>query len=359
MTSIMLKENRSDLPTMNSLGEVCAQFTRGMLALIREMGSKEAVRLVKAYHKLHPEAAQTKWYPKMFENMDSPEWQQLYVNAEHDGKTGVISISRESYNRDVDAELNRAIDWLKKQKIKRVIVTGDFHFSTQMVGADTNEFFPALTDEKEGYRIAKNWSLTARRLHSEFEISVGFIQGKRCMGGMLELLMHCHYLLASDEVVVAMPEVTLPVVPGMEGCHWSLRKMTAPKRTAFLQMLMDGKPIKARQAVGTLLDFAAPIHEALAMARNIMEKGTAALKLREVQSAPIKGLSLKGVVLSPAADALEEAAREAIWNCAEAACKADLKTAIDIQAKHSAAFMLNKACQKGRVGTEAAKVLRA
>ena len=34
----------------------------------------------------------------------------LYVNAEHNGEVGVITLGRESYNYDVDEELNRAID---------------------------------------------------------------------------------------------------------------------------------------------------------------------------------------------------------------------------------------------------------
>jgi hypothetical protein len=50
----------------------------------------------------------------------------LYVNAEHDSNVGIITISRETYNSDVDAELNRAIDWLKADGIDNVIVTGDF-----------------------------------------------------------------------------------------------------------------------------------------------------------------------------------------------------------------------------------------
>jgi len=73
----------------------------------------------------------------VFEHIEDTEWQQLYVNAEHDGEVGVITISRESLNWDVINELNRAVDWLVAEKIRKVIVTGDFHMSTQMVGADT------------------------------------------------------------------------------------------------------------------------------------------------------------------------------------------------------------------------------
>ena len=161
--------------------------------------------------------------------MDTPEWQQLYVNAEHDGTVGVIT------HRPRELQLRRRRraeprDRLaaRREGIERVIVTGDFHLSTQMVGADTSEFFPALERRRGGRRASPSgWSRTARRLHDEFAISVGFVNGKRCLGGMLELLMHCHYLVAVDDAALGMPEVTLPVVPGMEGCHWPFRKAAA------------------------------------------------------------------------------------------------------------------------------------
>jgi enoyl-CoA hydratase/carnithine racemase len=36
--------------------------------------------------------------------------------------------------------------------------------------------------------------------------------------------MHCHYVVSFDDAKLGMPEVTLPVAPVMEGCHWSFRK---------------------------------------------------------------------------------------------------------------------------------------
>ena len=93
------------------------------------------------------------------------------------------------------------------------IVTGDFHLSTQMIGADTSDFFPALDDVEHGRRFIEAWSATARRLHDEFEVSVAFLQGKRALGGMLELLVHCHYLVSHDGGSFGFPEVGLPVVP--------------------------------------------------------------------------------------------------------------------------------------------------
>ena len=210
MAGLMLHEERAHLSLLNAMGELCAQFRSGVLAVIRRLGAAESVRLVEAYHSLHPEAATAAWHPEVFEKMDAPAWRQLYVNAEHDGTVGVITLGRESYNHDVDAELDRALDWLKAGGIERVILTGDFHLTGQLVGADTTEFFPALENEAAGTAIAASWSRTARRLYDDFEVSVGLVNGKRCLGGMLELLLHCKYVVAAEEAELGMPEVTLP-----------------------------------------------------------------------------------------------------------------------------------------------------
>ena len=355
MTSIMLHEKRGDLVTMNSIGELCAQFTKGILAIIRSYGEAKVLRTIKEYHKLHPEAAKTKWYPEEFKKNNSAEWQQLYVNAEHDGKAGIITIGRESYNSDVNAELNRAIDWLKKEKINRVIVTGDFHFSTQMVGADTNEFFLAIMETKEGTRIAATWSETARRLYSEFEISLGFINGKRCMGGMLELLMHCHYLFAVEDASLAMPEITLPVIPGMEGCHWAIRKAKPADRSKLLKMLLEGKPLKAKETIGWLVDYSDNIENSLKKAWQIMEKGSSVLPMRKVEEKSLGKISFDPKFLTGANGMAE--AKKAISKCIEDSCNAILSEAISIQAEHSAKFMVSALCRKGKVGTEYDKVM--
>ena len=272
MTSLMLHERRADLASLNAIGELCAQFRRGILAVIRDHGAEEAVNTVRAYHLLHPEAAAGAWYPDAFDRIDDADWRQLYVNAEHDGEVGVVTLSRESYNGDVDQELNRALDWLKHEGVDRLILSGDFHLSTQMVGADTNEFFPALESEREGVRIADDWSRTARRLHDDFEVSVGVVDGKRCLGGMLELLIHCHYLLAVESASLGMPEVTLPVVPGMEGCHWPFRKADREHWPRLLEMLLTGRPVRAADAVGWLVDDAGDLEHTLKTAWSLANR---------------------------------------------------------------------------------------
>jgi len=355
MASLMLHERRGHLSHVNAIGELCAQFRKGILARIRGLGAAGAIRRVEAYHRRHPEAAAAGWHPVVFEEIGTPEWQQLYVNAEHDGQAGVVTISRESYNSDVDAELNRALDWLKAEGVGRVILTSDFHISTQMVGADTSEFFPALEKVEEGVRVAATWSATARRLHTDFDVSVGFIGGKRALGGMLELLMHCHYLVAVDDAQVGMPEVTLPVVPGMEGCHWPFRKAPRDQWGRLVELLLGGRPVNAGDALGWLLDAAAPLDEALKTAWSLAT-GAAGIPKRPVLDEALTDLPA-GTSL-PAGGPATEAARRAILETIRGACGVPLSEALDVQARHSAEFMVTKPCRKGAVGAEHQKTMR-
>jgi enoyl-CoA hydratase/carnithine racemase/3-hydroxyacyl-CoA dehydrogenase len=351
MASLMVAEERSHLTQINAIGELCAQFSRGILAVIRDRGADAVIETVERYHRVHPEASASAWHPGVFDRISSPEWQQLYVNAEHDGTVGVISLSRESYNADVDAELNRAIDWLLAEGIDRVIVTGDFHLSTQMVGADTSDFYPAMTDEAAGVAIAAGWSSTARRLHTDFAESVGLINGKRCLGGMLELMTHCHRLVAVDGCRFGMPEVTLPVVPGMEGCHWLFRRAAPEHWPRILAMLLEGRQIKAEDGVGWLLDFAGPLNEALTTAWTMASGGDHAVAKRDLDERPLAGVLDAVPRLDAAADPGMEAGRKAILDTIAAATGATLGEALEIQARHSGGFMVSDACRRGVIGT--------
>jgi enoyl-CoA hydratase/carnithine racemase len=336
---------------------MCAQFTSGVMALARQRGKAEVVRIVEAYHRLHPEAAGQTWHPEAFDAIGEAAWQQLYVNAEHDGHVGVLTISREAYNHDVDRELGQAIDWLRREGIQRVILTGDFHLSTQMVGADTRDFYPALSSVEEGARISATWSRTARRLHDEFETSVAYVAGKRALGGMLELLLHCHYVVAHDGASLGFPEVGLPVVPGMEGCHWPLRKAGAADRARILRMLLTGQAVKAADAVGWLVDWAGSEAEAYGVVWRLASGEEKGLARRTLEPGALADLPAPPPDLPAAGSPSAAAARAAILGCVAAACGAPLAQALEIQARLSAEFMASDTCRRGAVGTEFAKTV--
>lgn len=354
MTSLLLHEKRSQLPQINAIGELCAQFRDGVIALARKYGATEIIEKVEAYHRLFPAAANSPWYPETFEAMETPEWQQLYVNAEYEGDVGVITISRESYNHEVDAELNRAIDWLSTEGVSRLIVTGDFHLSTQMTGADTSDFFPALADHSKGVALSEKWSQTARRLYTDFKTSVGFINGKRCLGGFLELMQHCHYVVAVESADLGMPEVTLPVVPGMEGCHWVFRKTDSDSWGKLLNLLLEGRPVKAKNAVGWLVDYAGPLVDCIKTCW-LIAKADNAMTRRAVNEKRLTGIANELAGIAPAVNPSLQAARKAILDTITASCSVPLSEAISVQAKHSGTFMSSTSCRSGMIGAAFAK----
>jgi enoyl-CoA hydratase/carnithine racemase len=357
MTALMLHEKRGHLSHLNAIGELCAQFRHGAVAMLRELGAAKAKEIVAAYHRQNPAAAKSAWHPEALDHMDSPEWRQLYVNAEHDGQVGVVTISRESYGWDVDRELNRALDWLKAAGIRRVIVTGDFHLSTQMVGADTADFFPALDNVEPGLAITNGWSRTARRLYEDFETSVAFVGGKRCLGGMVELLMHCHYLVAVDDARLGWPEVSLPVVPGMEGCHWPFRRARPEHWPRLTHALLSGETVRARDGVGWLLDAAEPMEQALATAWGLAAGTRKDIARRGLETGPLPGVPTSIPSVPPADDPLVAAGRAGIVACITQSCAKTAVEALPLQARLAAEFLASKACRDGRVGAEYARVM--
>jgi enoyl-CoA hydratase/carnithine racemase len=356
MASIMLHEKRASIPLMNFMGESCALFRKGINVLVREFGADKIISIVEKYHEeLNPEAAKSPWYPEVFDDMDLHEWKQIYVNAEYcfESRVGVITISRERINNDLIEELINAVGWLKAEGCEKVIVTGDFHLSTQMIGADTSEFYLCLEDSDKAYETSRKWSEAARLLHDKFEVSVGFINGKRCLGGMLELMTHCHYVVSVEGAELGFPEVTLPVVPGMEGCHWPFRKTSSDHYKSLVGLLITGKPVKAKFAAGWLIDYAVPMEDALKKVWEIAS-GDHDLPFTEIDELPIGELDIQ--VVGDDTPAKKEAC-EAIVNCINASCNTSLDKALEVQAKHSADFMTSKACKKGDVGKEAKKVM--
>jgi enoyl-CoA hydratase/carnithine racemase len=238
-----------------------------------------------------------------------------------------------------------------------VIVTGDFHLSTQMIGADTSDFYPALDDVDAGAKVSGEWSRTARRLNDDFEVSIGFINGKRCLGGMLELLMHCHYLVAVEGAELGMPEVTLPVVPGMEGCHWMFRKSGSEHWPKAIYLLLSGTPVKAEKTTGWLIDYAGPMVESLQAVWKIASGGDHGFKRRPLAEGILTGVPSEVSGLATPDGELAEAARKAIMDTVQQSCGVALADALAVQTGHSAEFMISKACRKGRIGAEFQKTM--
>ncbi len=164
---------------------------------------------------------------------------------------------------------------------------------------------------------------------------------------MLELLLHCRFLVAVDDSSLGMPEVTLPVIPGMEGCHWPFRRCEAKDWPRLLGLLLNGRPVKAKDAVGWLVDFAGPLDEAIQMAWSLATGTGTGLAERPLVANGLERVAENLPALSPA---VGEAGRKAILETIEASCAAPLAEALEVQARHSGNFMGSKPCHRGVIG---------
>src|SRR5262249_56002621 len=124
--------------------------------------------------------------------------------------------------------------------------------------------------------------------------------GKRGWGGMLEPLIQWHYVVAVDAARFGGPEVSLRVVPGMEACHWPMRRAPRERWPRIVQMLLTGEQVRARDAVGWLIDAAAPMDDAIRITWELVS-GAAKLPRRGLETFALAGVSIDTAGLPAAA----------------------------------------------------------
>jgi enoyl-CoA hydratase/carnithine racemase len=174
---------------------------------------------------------------------------------------------------------------------------------------------------------------------------------------MLELLLHCRYIVAVEGASLGFPEVTLPVMPGMEGCHWPIRKSDPEHWPRILHLLLSGRPVRAGDAVGWLIDYSGPMEDALKTAWELASGGGHGIPERSVETGVLDGVPADVRDLPPADSEGSEIAREAIRACAQDACGSALGDALAVQARHAADFLASPTCRRGMVGAECKRVM--
>ncbi len=141
-------------------------------------------------------------------------------------------------------------------------------------------------------------------------------------------MSHCHYLVAEEDAALGMPEVTLPVVPGMEGCHWLFRKTGEEHWPDLWRVLLEGRAVAAREAVGWLVDYAGPLDESIRMAWKIASGADHGLARRSVAGGGLEAVDRRMPDLDEAGSPSMDLARRAIAECVRESCRADLAEAI-------------------------------
>src|SRR5918995_5379209 len=136
-----------------------------------------------------------------------------------------------------------------------VLVSGKS--DTFIAGADIEEF-TALTTQAEAERLSFEGQEMVNRVEALPKPVVAAIHGA-CLGGGLEMVLACHYRVATDhpKTQLGLPEVQLGLIPGAGGCQRLPRLIGA---RAALDMILTGKSERASKAlrIGLVDEVVAP-----------------------------------------------------------------------------------------------------
>jgi len=149
------------------------------------------------------------------------------------------------FSRAVRSEFAAVLTELEGDASVRAVVIISGKPEMFVAGADINEFV-ALRTAEEATRLSLEGQRLLDRVERFGKPVVAAIHGT-CLGGGLELVLSCHYRVASDhqKTVFGAPEVQLGLLPGAGGCN---RLPRALGLRAALPMILTGKSVPAAKA---------------------------------------------------------------------------------------------------------------
>jgi 3-hydroxyacyl-CoA dehydrogenase/enoyl-CoA hydratase/3-hydroxybutyryl-CoA epimerase len=150
------------------------------------------------------------------------------------------------FSRAVKDEFVATLAALQEDPSVRAIVIISGKPENFVAGADIEEFV-ALRTSEEATRLSRDGQIMIERVAASPKPVVAAIHGA-CLGGGLELVLACHYRVATDHprTVLAAPEVQLGIIPGAGGCN-RLPRVVGVR--AALDMILTGKNIRAARAL--------------------------------------------------------------------------------------------------------------
>jgi len=181
--------------------------------------------------------------------MSSQERAHAFTTVVEDGIAVVtLDLPGESVNkfsRAVRTEFAGLLTELEGDAAVRAVVLISGKPEMFVAGADINEFVAVRTAD-EATRLSRDGQKLLDRVAASKKPVVAAVHGT-CLGGGLELILACHYRVASDhpKTVFAAPEVQLGLLPGAGGCN---RLPRAIGLRAALEVVLTGKNVRAAKA---------------------------------------------------------------------------------------------------------------
>jgi len=144
------------------------------------------------------------------------------------------------------SEVRAIVQQLRQNKALRGVVFISAKPDNFIAGADINMIDRCQT-AKEAEDLARQGQQLMAEIHALSLPVVAAIHGA-CLGGGLELALACHRRICTDDskTVLGLPEVQLGLLPGSGGTQRLPRLIGVSKA---LEMILTGKPLRARQAL--------------------------------------------------------------------------------------------------------------
>lgn len=159
---------------------------------------------------------------------------------------GVLSFNRpDKLNALSEEVIGELIDFCreaKEEKLKGLIVTGAGE-KAFIAGADIKAMADMPSNEAEEFAM-KGQHATLLLENLPFPV-VAAVNGF-ALGGGLEMALACDFILASDNAVFGLPEVSLGLIPGFGGTQ-RLAKIIGRNRAK--EMIYTGRMVKVEEAL--------------------------------------------------------------------------------------------------------------
>jgi len=150
------------------------------------------------------------------------------------------------FTRAVRAEFAALLAGLQADAAVRALVIISGKPDIFVAGADIDEFVAARTAE-DAARLSRVGQQLLDQVATSPKPVVAAIHGA-CLGGGLELVLACHYRVASDDprTVLGAPEVKLGLLPGAGGCN---RLPPVVGLRAALDLILTGRNVRPSRAI--------------------------------------------------------------------------------------------------------------
>jgi 3-hydroxyacyl-CoA dehydrogenase / enoyl-CoA hydratase / 3-hydroxybutyryl-CoA epimerase len=150
------------------------------------------------------------------------------------------------FSRAVKDEFVATFAALQDDRAVRAIVVISGKKDMFVAGADIEEFV-ALRTEEEATRLSRDGQQMLDAVAASPKPVVAAVHGT-CLGGGLELVLACHYRVATDHprTTFGAPEVQLGIIPGAGGCN-RLPRLVGLR--GALEMILTGKSVRATKAL--------------------------------------------------------------------------------------------------------------